>query len=106
MYYRIYQLDDVRRCLQKAGLSHDSDTIIYMGVYYFNMISNGDIAKCINDLSLIGMNTDNVNMLLKQGNIIKYKGTLQKKIKKEFDKQKSPATSSTAAKEPRRRKAT
>lgn len=89
MYYRIYQLDDVRKCLQKNNMSYDNETIVYMGALFYDMIVKGDISDCVKKLADIGMNTDNINMILKQGNMLRYKGTLQKKVKKEYDKYKS-----------------
>jgi Replication factor RFC1 C terminal domain len=86
MYYRIYQLNDIKMCLLKQSCSNDMDTMTALGYISHYQITNGDITACIQRLVKNGMDSDNINMLVKHGNMIRYKNTLQKKIKKEYDK--------------------
>jgi Replication factor RFC1 C terminal domain/ATPase family associated with various cellular activities (AAA) len=86
MYYRIYQLNDVRQCLVNNRLSCDLDTLIYMGSLCHHQVVHGDMTACIEALVRMGMSSDNINMLIKQGTMVRYKNTLQKKVKKEYDK--------------------
>lgn len=86
MYYRIYQLDDVRMCMKRNRSSHDDETLMFMGAKAFNEIANGNITGCIQEMVRMGMSSDNINMTVKYGTMTRYKNTLQKKIKKEFDK--------------------
>lgn len=86
MYYRIYQLDDVRMCLRKKGMSFDLDSLMFLGAKCYHEIVHGDMTTCIKDMVDMGMTSDNINMTVKYGSMMRYKNTLQKKIKKEYDK--------------------
>jgi hypothetical protein len=77
--------------MKKNGMSCDIDTLMYMGDKYYQLIAGGKLQLCIETLSSIGLTSDNINMLIKYGTMCRYKNTLQKKIKKEYDRCKGKA---------------
>lgn len=88
MYYRFYRIDEIKAVLRKRGWSVDTDTLLATGRIIYAQMSSTGFDEHLKEYISLGLTADNINMLVRCGTLLEYKNTIQKKIKKEYDRVK------------------